>query len=336
MLPEEAKRYFSHAAAAGRVGHAYIVVGHPKGVASEFADFAMQRLTCREKDPPCGRCQTCTQIARGIFVDCLRLQPVKKSRIISVDQMRSGGPDNKIPPPYFLPWLNETSLLGGWKFGVIEFADRMNEPAANALLKTLEEPPPQTLLLLLTDAPQALLPTIVSRCETISLSDSPPELEGKYLEPLLSLLKSASHSGPFAANAYAQSILAILEAMEKDAEKSVAAELRDSDGISTGEDERKALVSAIYREKRSVLLLTLQRWFRDILSAKAGGAAAHLFHASMRDEIFRRAGNITMAAARTNIDAVESLAAQLEVRNMPDSVAFPYWLDRLDFGVEQP
>lgn len=76
-------------------------------------------------------------------------------------------------PPYLLPWLSDTAFAGGWKVVVLAGADRLTNEAANAFLKMLEEPPPKTLILLLTDAPQALLPTIRSRCQRIDL-DEPP------------------------------------------------------------------------------------------------------------------------------------------------------------------
>ena len=335
MLISEAKNYFRTAFAAGRLAHAYIVVGPPHGEAADFATFAMQLATCKAgRDAPCGHCDACRQIASHIFADTFWLRPMKKSRIISVQQMRQGTTENKIPPPYFIPWLNETSLLGGWKFGIIESADRMNSAAANALLKTLEEPPPETLLLLLTDAPQALLPTIISRCETISLSTPPQELEEKYFDPLMELLSSMEFSGPFAANAYSQRILAILAEMREDAEKEASAEADESaeDGLDVDGDEEDARVSAIYRQKRSLLVTTLQRWLRDIMAASAAGEAAPLHYPKFASAIRERAARVPLASALANIEAVENLSVQLEERNIPDSAGFPYWLDRIDFG----
>lgn len=336
MLATEAQNYFRTAFAAGRLAHAYIVVGPPRGEAADFATFAMRLVTCREPDAPCGHCDGCRQIASRTFPDAFWLRPMKKSRVISVDQMRRGPPgsENKIPPPYFIPWLNETALLGGWKFGVIEFADRMNQAAANALLKTLEEPPPQTLLLLLTDAPQALLPTIVSRCETIALSSPPAELEPKHLEPLLELLSSIDATGPFAANAYAQKVLAILAEMRAEAEAEAKAEAADTEdeGVNIDKDEEEARITALYRQRRSLLVATIQRWLRDLLAVVAAGDAAPIHYSAYAGAIRERAANVPLAAAIANVEAVESLATQLEERNLADAMVFPYWLDRIDFG----
>ena len=81
------------------------------------------------------------------------IEPEKKSRVIAVDAVRA-----------LNHRIQTSSFAGGWKVAVIKYADRLNDQAANAFLKTLEEPPARTLLLLLTDAPQSLLPTVVSRC----------------------------------------------------------------------------------------------------------------------------------------------------------------------------
>ncbi|MBR0056676.1 MAG: hypothetical protein IJP66_05045 [Kiritimatiellae bacterium] len=340
MLISEAQNFFRVAAAAGRLAHAYIVVGPPRGAAGDFARFAMRLVSCREPSPPCGHCDACRQIDSRTFPDAFWLSPMKTSRVISVDQMRRGPPERKNPfdPPYFIPWLNETSLRGGWKFGIIEFADRMNGAAANALLKTLEEPPPLTMLLLLTDAPQALLPTISSRCETLALSAPPAELPPEYLNPLLSLLSSIDAAGPFASSAYAQKILAILADMNAAAEAEARAESAETedDGLAIDKDEEKARVSAIYRQKRSLLVETIQRWLRDLLAVAAGGPDAPIHYRDHADAIRERAARIPLANALANIEAVQNLFAQLEERNLPDSAVFPYWFDRIDFGTPKP
>lgn len=336
MLIPEAQRYFRHAVASGRMAHAYIVIGPPRGEAANFATFAMQLVACREPNAPCGDCPACRQIAARTYPDAFWLRPMKKSRIISVDQMREGPPGhhNDFDPPYFLPWLNETSLMGGWKFGVIEYADRMQAPAANALLKTLEEPPAETLILLLTDTPQALLPTIVSRCEEISLSVPPPELEDKYFRPLMELLSSVKRQGAFAANAYSQKILAILAEMREDAEREAdeAADDTEEGGVSIDKDEENALATALYRQKRALLIVTIQRWLRDILALSAAGDGAPVHYGAYADTLRERAARVPLANALANIEAVESLAGQLESRNLADAAVFPYWLDRIDFG----
>ncbi|MBR3086321.1 MAG: hypothetical protein IKH04_07950 [Kiritimatiellae bacterium] len=336
MLVSEARDFLRHAKASGRMAHAYTIVAPPRAEGADFAKFAMKLLACRGENAPCGECAACRQIDSGAFPDAFWLRPAKKSRIISVDQMRRGPPEhrNDFDPPYFLTWLGETALLGGWKFGIIEFADRMNEAASNALLKTLEEPPPETLMLLLTDTPQALLPTIVSRCEEVALTLPPAELEARHFEPLMALLSSMDYRGPFAAHAYSQAILAILAKMQAEAEEEAGneADATEEGGVKVDKDEEKAIVASLYRQKRSVLVATLQRWLRDILAIAAAGDAAPIHYSQFADSLRERASRIPLSAALANIEAVEELSIQLEARNLPDSTVFPYWLDRIDFG----
>lgn len=339
MLFSEIQTNLQHAFRVGRISHAYIIVGNPRGVASDLAVFLMQLLACpNPSDPgtPCGNCNTCRQIASHTWSDSFWLSPAKKSRIISVQQMRRGPADSQNPfdPPYFIPWLSDTSFLGGWKFGIVVGADRMNQSAANAFLKMLEEPPQKTMMLLLTDAPQQLLPTIRSRCSTIEISEPPPELEPQYLDPLLSSLSSTNHEGPLAAAALSNHICAILSSLHEVAENEIKEEAKaeEIEGLDIDDDQQDALVAAAYREKRSLLILTLLRWFRDLQALCAGADDSVVHYKKYIAELHARASRLTLAQAISNVEAIEELAHQLD-RNIPESTIFPYWLDRLNPGV---
>ena len=93
-------------------------------------------------------------------VDIRWIEPEGKARMIKVDAVEN-----------LMEFIGLTSYGGGWKAGVILFADRLNEPSQNKLLKTLEEPPPNSLLVLVTDAPAALLPTIRSRVQAVDVME---------------------------------------------------------------------------------------------------------------------------------------------------------------------
>ena len=88
-----------------------------------------------------------------------------------------------------------TSFSGGWKVGVIYGADRLRAESANAFLKSLEEPPPKTMYLLLTDQPDAILPTIVSRTQRIDLPLPAGILEDEALEEVASLFAARDAAG---------------------------------------------------------------------------------------------------------------------------------------------
>lgn len=94
---------------------------------------------------------------------CRVLRPGSKIRTISIDTVRS-----------VEPFLALRAEDGATKLVIIDEADRLMPEAANAFLKTLEEPPPQTLIILITEIPNALLPTILSRCIRIDLRETQP------------------------------------------------------------------------------------------------------------------------------------------------------------------
>ena len=90
-----------------------------------------------------------------------------------------------------------TAFSGGWKVGVVVGADRLEAEAANAFLKTLEEPPGKTLFLLLTDQPDAVLPTIVSRAQRIDLPRSAGVLEGAAYESVREVFEARGLKGVY-------------------------------------------------------------------------------------------------------------------------------------------
>ncbi len=331
MLLSEAREMLSRAADSGRLAHAYLIVGSPEGDAAGLAVHLAQKLSCKEPDAPCGRCETCRQIAAGTWCDILWVRPMKKSRIISIDQMRDRS-QNPLPPPYVVPWLGETSFAGGWKVCVIAYADCMNESAANAFLKALEEPPPRTLILLLTDAPQQLLPTIRSRCQRIDIVEPPAELSEPYRGQVLEALAGVRNSGPLAAAAVAARLVAVLDALKDVAEGEVKREMAaESDEIELDKDAVEARISARYLGLRSLFMLAMQRWFRDMLVLRAGGDESSLHYPEYAENLRGRADAVTLSQALANIGFVEDMSRQIE-RFMPESPVFAYWLDRMALG----
>ncbi len=119
------------------------------------------RLLCLEPidSSPCGVCQGCHLFKAGTHPDLKILEPEEVGKMIKVDQVRKVIQD-----------LSLMSLYHGYRVIVIDPADQMNQNAANALLKTLEEPAPKNLIILVTHRPHRLLPTIRSRCQTLSIA----------------------------------------------------------------------------------------------------------------------------------------------------------------------
>ena len=159
-------------AAKPRLPHALLIRG-PRGIGKlVFARALAQALLCEEpaaSGDACCACRACAWFESGSHADYRQVEPesenteaeegARKSTAISVEQIRA------------LPdFINLSSHRGGSKAIVIHPAEMLNVSAANALLKSLEEPPPHTHFLLVTHRPHQLLPTIRSRCQHIALS----------------------------------------------------------------------------------------------------------------------------------------------------------------------
>ena len=162
MEVDEAFSLISRAIDDGRAAHGYLVCGDLDGGAKELTDRILVKLF-----PEDG-----ARLESGAHPDVSRIEPEGAKRIITVKSMRE-----RILEP-----MAASSFSGGWKVGIIAGADRMEAPSANAFLKSLEEPTPQTLFLLLTDTPDAILPTIISRSQRIDLPISEGVLEDDVFE----------------------------------------------------------------------------------------------------------------------------------------------------------
>ncbi|HVN45406.1 MAG TPA: DNA polymerase III subunit delta' [Steroidobacteraceae bacterium] len=143
----------------GRMPHALLIHEAPGTGGDWLAGFAAALVLCRAgKAAPCGECAACRRVAAQAHPDVLWLRPQEDSRQIRIEQVRELAAE-----------LALTSHGGGYKVGAIIPADAMNRYAANALLKTLEEPPPQTLLILVASEPSRLPPTAISRCQRLRI-----------------------------------------------------------------------------------------------------------------------------------------------------------------------
>ena len=147
------------AARAGRLPHALLIHEAPGAGGDWLAHFAARLALCeRTSEAPCGSCTACRRVLAWQHPDLTRVAPLEESRQIRIEQLRD-----------LTAELALTSHSGGYKVGVLTPADSMNRFAANALLKTLEEPPAATLLVLVATQPSRLPPTVLSRCQRLTV-----------------------------------------------------------------------------------------------------------------------------------------------------------------------
>ncbi len=162
---------------AGRLPHAMLFSG-PQGIGKErFARALAAALLCARPAAAgaCGHCEGCTLLLAGSHPDLRELSPAEGKRQIQVDQVRA-----------LIEFCAQTAYRdGGRKVVVITPAEAMNINTANALLKTLEEPAGDTVLLLVSHAPSLLLPTVRSRCRSLPFALPPQEQALSWLSALL-------------------------------------------------------------------------------------------------------------------------------------------------------
>jgi DNA polymerase-3 subunit delta' len=256
--PEQALEYMERAQEHERLAHAYLIAG-PAG-SGKLALAANLAASLNATTPE--------EVLNGRAPDVFITEPASRSRRIVIDQIR--GLERA---------LQLRNSGGRKKIAIIRDADRMQSQAANAFLKTLEEPPENSLLLLLTALPEALPDTIVSRCLTLPLQvPSGAEVTAEETE-LLQLLCTAAEEDGGVARAYrvSQGVHRLLDSMREQIRNEHAAALKteeqryrqttDGAWLDEREDYYKALTESVYRERRSRLLETLFLWWADVLRA---------------------------------------------------------------------
>jgi DNA polymerase-3 subunit delta' len=145
---------------AGRMPHALMLNGRPGTGIRQFATVLAGIFMCSEDQPlACGHCHSCRLNAAGTHPDLMLLEPERDGGPIKVDQVRE-----------VVAFGQASAQQGGYRLVIVCPAEAMNANAANSLLKTLEEPGANTLLLLVSYAPTTVLPTIRSRCQLMAMA----------------------------------------------------------------------------------------------------------------------------------------------------------------------
>ncbi|MDB6121568.1 MAG: DNA-directed polymerase [Pedosphaera sp.] len=256
----------------GRLAHAYLFGGHHLAELEALARTLAKTLNCQNPKRAtangpaidcCDECAVCRKIDAENHGDVHWVRPESKSRVVTIDQMRDLMHEIHLKP-------NEAE----YKVATIVAADRLNVQAANAFLKTLEEPPPKSILILLTTEPQRILETIISRCLRLNFAgEGTRKLATAQLEWLTAFGEMAAAEQKSLLGRYRLLgvLLKRLGELKGDIEKALTARspLERYDDLDPKlrekwEDELAASIEAEYRLQRSDLLALLQWWLRDV------------------------------------------------------------------------
>jgi DNA polymerase III subunit delta' len=312
----------------GRLAHAYLFTG-PRGSGKEaMARTLAKALNCSEAEhDSCDRCDSCRRVDEGVHPDIYWVRPESKSRRIQIDQVRE-----------FMKSVNLCSSMGGVKVGIIVDADCMGEEASNAFLKTLEEPPAQTVIILLTTDPQRLLTTILSRCLRISFGPITGGARSPHTAKLLPLLAKFSESRE-ARVAHSYQLLAelnaLLQEIRNETRTRVEAELNldryeelESKVRERLEEQMEARIEGEYRAARDRVLEEMYSWFGDLLLCTEGADNELLAYPDQAVAARRAAEGLTCPKACHNLDAIEQIRDSLS-RNISEMLAFEVGLLKL-------
>ena len=262
----------------GRLAHGYLFTGHQLAPLEGLARTLAKTLNCQQPVRRgevaidcCDQCTNCRKIEDGNHADVFWVRPESKSRVIKIGQIVRR---DDSPPRVLLDAINLKPTESQYKLGVIVAADRMNEPAGNAFLKTLEEPPPGSVLILLTTDVERILETILSRCLRLNFGgEGPQELSPQQVEWLTEFSEMAALQQKSLMGRYRlmDVLLRKLNDVKEKIEETLTASSplqkfpdADDDLRKKWEEELKAAIEAEYRRQRSDFLLALQWWLRDV------------------------------------------------------------------------
>jgi len=330
-----------------RLAHGYLFSGHQLDELEAIARTLAKTLNCERPVKKagvavdcCNQWLACRKIEHGNHADVHWVRPESKSRIITVDQVRELMREIQLKP-----------AEAEFKVATIIAADRLRVEAANAFLKTLEEPPAKSILILLTTDPQRILETILSRCLRLNFAGEGPRrpdpAQMAWLQSF-SEMAAAQQRSLFGRYRLMDVLLRKLNEAREAIEKALTARSplehypdAEKETQEKWENELKAAIEAEYRRQRADWLALLQGWLRDVwmhtLKVGAGkspdgrgqisgikdqtsGAAGDLLNFPELEGARRVAQRVSANEAMENLQVVEQLQ-RLLATNVQEALA---------------
>jgi len=296
MVNQEILAQFAQMKVTGRLAHAYLFVG-PKGIGKYETALALARqVNCLKAGAGLDTCEcvSCRKISGGNHPDIMVIEKPEDKTVIIIDQIRM-----------LMERLEYRALEASVKFAIIKDAELFHEAAANAFLKTLEEPRPGTVLILLTAVPDALLSTIRSRCQTISF----PALSEKALAEVLKDRHGVASDDAVLLAAFGQGSLG--RAMEL-GEDFLQRRCRVLDAFfGPGDVESFIKIAGVDRDGAREALAMILMAFRDALFIKTG-ALDRIVNRDRQVEIRRFAERYTSGDLVAHVDRVADAIRRID------------------------
>lgn len=297
---------------ADRLPHALLLTGPAQVGKTALALAVAQAANCTAERPPCGACPACAKIERGAHPDVQVIEPEGKLRVIKIETIRELRKSIA-----FRPYEGRTKVF------VVREADRMQvqgDYAANALLKTLEEPPPASLLILTAPGESSLLPTILSRCVRVNLAPLPLDTVEQWLEDHRGL------TGPRArlAAALSQGCLGRAKDVDPDDIWDLRQQLLDAVSRLESHDPvpavEQAETLAADKDRWPDIFRLLRFYYRDLMLTAAGARPDQLVYVDLADRLARRAAERPVRRHIASMDALDRAERSLERLIRPELV----------------
>jgi DNA polymerase-3 subunit delta' len=319
---EQAVNALVNAVTNGRVAHAYLFAGPAHVGKTHTALQFAQMLNCTGAEPPCGRCDACERIAGGRHADVEIVTIGGLCRDSAHDHARDNSRDIRICQIRRLEdVVSRAPFTGRCRVLIIDPADAMNETTQNALLKTLEEPPANVVLVLVTDHEEMLLPTIRSRARRLQFGGMTRDAIERVLRTRWDADPTrASHLARLARGRLGWAVLAMHDDQVVERRKALLDAAQQF--VSAGLPERLAFAAELggrYTRDRAGTQATLEAWeeiWRDIMLI-AAGRPQQAVHRERLDSLRPLAAQCDVPAAVRALRAIGDARGQLAENASP-------------------